>query len=335
MSRFFAPILLFTLLSVASSCDSTPVAETQQSNEDFVLLLPDSRNDAVHIVSRAGEYLGDLFGDDSSRASGREPIPRSVLESPRRMLLIEGETPRLWLASERSLSEWNVDGSFRRMIFSDTSKLEDPTGMVRVGDEVFVLSEDKSRLLVFDLEGALLRTVGKGRFRRGKDLTVGPDGNLYVAQQMGSRPGIVSVWSPSAAGPQTEPLRDLIEPDTDPGQTWWLNGIAFDEDGTALVTEFPGGRVERWDLARQERIEVLLESGRPGAFLDIERGPDRRFYLAGADGIRAFESGATRDSLNDLGLLFESMQIADRLEFPFSPVSIAFVPRLRLELPSR
>jgi hypothetical protein len=104
----------------------------------------------------------------------------------------------------------------------------------------------------------------------------------------------------------------------------------FDGDGKLLITEFARGRLERWDLDRNERLEILLDSDRPGAYLKLARGPDGLVYMAGADGVYRFESRAKAADLTNLTPFFGAGGLAGRYSEPFSPAGIIVVPRASL-----
>jgi len=302
-------------------------APTSASAQDYVLLVPDSRNNAIYEIAADGSYLGDFL--TMSPVDDDQDLPR-LWNSPRAVLYVEGEPGRLWLAAERSLTEWSMDGRYLRTIFADTVELEDPAGIARIGDEVFVLSEDKSRVMVFDAGGKHLRSFGYHMLQNSKDMKVGPDGKLWVAGQMfGGRPGLISIWDPNSAE-DAPPLEYRVPPELTGTGTWWLSSFALDGHGGVLVTEYSRGRLERWDLKSNERLEVLMEQATPGIYRKLATGPDGMVYLAGAEGIYRFPPEAHAVDLKDLKPFFSAASLADRVEEPFTPTQILFVPRVAL-----
>jgi hypothetical protein len=115
--------------------------------------------------------------------------------------------------------------------------------------------------------------------------------------------------------------------------TYWVQGLEFDDDGNLLITEFSRGRLERWNLATNERVAVLLDSDQAGTYLKLERGPDGLIYMVGPAGVYRFDARATPESLKDLKPFFDARQLDGRYPEPFSPSGIAFAPRSAIEPP--
>jgi hypothetical protein len=327
MLRFFAPILFLAI--VCSSC----VRERVPAGRDgFVILAPDWRNHVVHRITMDGAYEGDFL--DRARF-GDAKIERRLWESPRGLLYLDGHPDRFWLLGERTLSQWGGRGQYQRTIYSDSAHLEEPAAIGRIGDRVFVLSEDKKCMLVFNLEGELLATFGAPVLDRAKDFVVGPDGLIYVGGSLlhAEIEGLVTVWDPARTEPDAKPVRYLVPPELGEDGTFWIHSLVFDDNGDLLVTEFSRGRLERWDPERNAKIGVLLDSDASGKYTELARGPDGLVYMAGPDGLYRFDSLATAESLKQLTPFFDARSIADRYERAFAPAWLAFVPRSALDSP--
>jgi len=317
-------LLLVPLLSLV--CVACTHGSRATAAKDYVILVPDSKNDVIHQIAMDGSYEGDFLDSHRFEDLAKE---KRAWESPRAVLAVDPGGGRIWVAARRGLSEWTADGKHVRTISADSSHLEDPTGIMRIGGEVFVLSMDKKRMMVFGLDGSLLHEFGYPALIRAKDFKLGLDGMLYVGAQMldTSIPGLVSVWDPKHTTPEAKPVGYRVPPDTSDDGTLWVNGLAFDDDGKLLITEFYRGRIERWDLDRNVKLDVLLDSGHWGTYRDIERGPDGLIYVSGPAGLYRFPAGANASDLKDLKPFFDAGQIADRYQKEFTPTAIAFVPR--------
>jgi hypothetical protein len=319
------------LCIVAASCsgdkgrDGQP-ATASAAGDEYVLLVPDFRNAVVHTITMSGEYKGDLL--DPSRYDDPQ-VPEGAWREPKGLLYLDDPAPRLWLVGERMLSEWNMDGTYERAIYTDGAKLETPTGIARIGDRVYVISEDKKRMLVFDTAGEFIRTFGGPNFDRAKGLRVGPDGKLYVPMLMKGfeSPGLVAIWDPETASPDNTPLAYKVPPETGEDGTWWACTLEFDADGKVLLADFTRSRVERWDLEKNAKLDVLLDAEGKGRYRRLKRGPDGLMYLAGPDGIYRFDSRAKAGDLKDLRPFFDAKAKIVRLKEEFSPSEIVFVPR--------
>jgi sugar lactone lactonase YvrE len=324
MARLCIVSLLAALLCV--SCTRAP-EDTRDS--DHVLLIPDWKNQVVHRIGLDGSYEGNFLDLPQAQERGLDPV---LWRKPLAILMV-GESPAtFWLAADRAISAWGPRGDYLRTIVDDTTVLETPTCMVAAGDKIYVASADKKDMHVFSREGVPVATFGHPEFYRANDCEVGPDGSIYVASTLrnSSVPGIVSVWNPADTAESAKPTAFRVPGDLGEDGTHWAHSLAFDQDGNLLITEFSRGRLERWNLERNERIGVLLDSDRPGAYLKLERGPDGSVYMAGADGVYRFDSRATAEELKGLVPFFDARQLAGRYPEPFSPTGITIVPRAAL-----
>lgn len=320
---------LFLLSACVSETRESSV-RTHTGEDEWALLIPDWKNDVVHRVSRDGRYVGDFL--DASRRAAREVPPRAW-QSPRGLLFLPDSGGSFWLAAERGLSEWGVDGTYRRALLLDSGQLQDPVAMTRVGDEIFVVNEDKKNFLVFNRAGEHVRSFGYPELDRATDCKLGPDGMLYVSSSLrhSDQKGLISVWDPKNTAEDAKPIRYLVPPALDDAAgTVALQSLVFDDDGNLIVTDLFRGRVERWSTASNTKIAVLLNAGTPGAYKELARGPDGLVYVTGTDGIYRFAASATAEQLASLSPFFDARQIGERYEHPFSPQSMIFVPAASL-----
>jgi len=314
---------------LVSACVSEPresPVRAHTTDAGWELLVPDWKNDVVHRIASDGRYLGDFL--DSSRRSSPDVPPRTW-QSPRGLLLFPTSPASFWLAAERGLSLWSVEGRFVRALTLDSGLLQDPVALVRVGDEVFVVNEDKRNVLVFDRTGKHVRSFGDPELDRATDAKLGPDGMLYVSSSLrhSDQPGLVSVWDPKHTAKDARPVRYLVPPAPgEEGGTVTVQSLVFDDDGNLIVTDLFRGRVERWSTTTNSKLGVLLDAGKAGAYKELERGPDGLVYLTGPDGIYRFDSHATREQLASLTPFFAARSIEGRYDHPFSPQALVFVP---------
>ena len=319
-------ILTLSLVAIFGCEDRSKQGQAPEEppSEPYAILIPDWRNDVVHEVGLDGTYTGDFL--DPTRWDETSTIAKTAWRSPRGVLIL---TDRLWLIAERALSEWDLDGKFQRIVFEDSGLLEDPTGIVRIGDEVFVLSEDKKRFLVFDLEGNQIRRFGYPHLDRANDAILGPDGMLYVASNYSNAAltGLVSVWDPAETRVDAKPLKQLVPPDKTDDGTIAVHSILFESPDTILLSEFSRGRLERWNLGTNAREEILLDQPDWGAFRYLRLGPGDQVYLVGSDGMYRFPKGTTSDDLADLKPFFDASLADDTIEKEFSPGRFVFLQR--------
>ena len=316
-------------LAFALSLIGCTRSSSTEAIDAYALLVPDFRNDVVHKIAADGTYEGDFL--DASRFEDAN-VGSRVWRSPKGMVYLDGNPGLFWVLSERSLSEWDTQGRFVRTVYSDTSVMESPTGIVRLGDHVFITSKDKKIMLVFTIEGEIVSRFGYPALERAKDLVVGRDRLIYVGSsaQSSSQKGLVSIWNPYEIKIDAEPLGYRIPPDLKGDGPLSVHSLAFDDDDNLLITDFAKGRLERWSMERNERIEILLEGGHPGAYLELARGPDGLVYLAGADGIYRFPSSAPAAELQTIEPFFKAAELGERYEHAFSPSSILFARRAAL-----
>jgi hypothetical protein len=324
-------VLVATLVAL-SSCVADPAERTAEpgaaeKRSDYVLLVPDSQNSVVHRIALDGSYEGDFVAPASKQGGGAPPMALRIL---RGALFLAGEPGVIWLTARHGMSEWETDGRFRRMLPLRTDVLENPTAILAAGDEVLVLSEDKKRILVLGRDGALAREIKSDALDGATDCEVGPDGLFYVSSALRSseQTGLISVWDFMGEA-NAEPLRHLVPPEYAGGRTF-VRSLVFDDDGHMLITNFSEHRVERWNVATNERIEVLLQGAHRNDYTQLARGPDGLVYLAGGKGIYRFDSRAGARQLQTLEPLFRADMIAGRYERPFSPEAFIFVPRAKL-----
>ena len=252
MRRTSLGFVLTALLCVA--CASVPDTPTAGA---YVLLVPDWKNHVVHRIGLDGTYEGDFL--DPLRMQNPS-LNRTVWAQPLAILAMDGRPATFWLAADRALSEWNSQGAYVRTILDDTTQLEVPTCMVAIGDRIFVASADKRDMLVLTRDGVRRASFGHPGFYRANDCKAGPDGSIYVASTLrdAATPGVISIWDPADTSETATPIGYRIPGDLGEDGTHWAHSLAFDDDGRLLITEFARGRLERWDLDRNERVEVLL-----------------------------------------------------------------------------
>jgi hypothetical protein len=298
---------------------------------DYVLLIPDWTNDVVHRISLDGTYEGEFIG-----ASKVDPkaLARGLWESPRALLLMPDHEPTFWMGGRSAITQWDGGGTYLQTIFADTTEMEVPVCLAGAGNGVVVVSQDKSTLLLLGADGKIIKEIHGAEFAHATDCRFGSDGLLYVsARQDLTGQGLVSAWDVRGdrdTEGTAKPEFYKIAPQPTPNATAWLGGLVFDDNGDMLVTEFAQGRVERWDTKANTKSEVLLDSGAPKTFKEIERGPDGLVYVAGNKGVYRFPVSAHASDLKDLEPFFDAGTITSRYKNEFSPSGIVIVPRTAL-----
>ncbi len=162
-----------------------------------------------------------------------------------------------------------LDRKGRRLGAIGQSALERPTGLAldRKRRVLYVTDcggRDSSthRVVAFDLDGKLLREVGRGKgteegqFYFPTYLAVGPDGSLYVADTLNFR---IQVFDPGGRF-----LRQYGEPGNTPGTFSKLKGLAFDGFGNLYAVEADASVVQIFN----SRFEPLMWFGGFAAALE-------------------------------------------------------------------
>jgi sugar lactone lactonase YvrE len=316
-------LTLALVCACASACERAKPSEFAHT-----LLVTDWGNSLVHRIGLDGRYEGTFLAPPTES----EAVSEVLRVKPTGLLLLDGEPNRFWMISDRGVTEWDHSGRPLREIFFDTQVLETPTCVVRVDDRIFVGSADTKDLHVFDLEGTHVASIGFPHLYHANDCKLGPDGFLYVGStQNQGVPGLVSIWDPKNIESDAKPLDYRIPGDASGDNTYWVHGLVFDDDGHLLITELSRGRLERWDLKTNERLDVLLDGVEGGVYLELERGPDGLVYMAGPAGIYRFDSRAKAADLVSLTPFFDAAEIERRSGRAFAPSDLTFVPRASLE----
>ena len=155
-------------------------------------------------------------------------------------------------------------GLYLRDIGGETNNFAHPIAVAcnKAGDRVYVLDNpgidsDQHRVLMFDGEGAYLGTIGRrgsapGEFNLPRDLTVGPDGTLFVldggnfrVQAFDPDGNFLFAWG--AAGNR-------------PGQFARGRAIATDDAGHVFVTDATFGNIQIFT----DQGQLLMAMGRVG-----------------------------------------------------------------------
>ncbi len=182
-----------------------------------------------------------------------------------------------------------------------------PTGILAVGDAVWVANAAAHRIEVFAAEsGAWQRSIGQpGRgplgFALPRAMTRTPDGNVCIVDMLNNR---VQVISPTGAW-----IRDIGRPGDAVGAFGRPKAIAVGPDGTAFVTDafsqqvhafnrdgqpllaFGGQAAGRWSLALPHGIAVTTARPPTATALPDDREPD--YYVLVSEqlhrpGVRVF-----------------------------------------------
>ncbi len=322
MSRASHGFLTLALVITCACERAEPVAP------GHTLLVTDWGNSVVHRIELDGTYAGTFLETGENADAVVKPVLRV---KPTGLLMLSDEPARFWMIADRGVTEWDQTGRPLREVLFDTQILETPTCAVRVGDRVFVASPDKKDMQVFDLAGTHLASIGVPHLYHANDCKLGPDGRIYVGSTLNRGVlGLVSIWDPNNVEPDAKPLEYRIPGDSSGDETYWVHGLVFDDDGHLLVTELSRGRLERWDLKANKRMEVLLDSAEGGAYLELERGPDGLVSMAGPAGVYRFDSRAKAADLAGLMPFFDADDIKPPTERGFSPSGLTFEPRSAL-----
>ncbi|MDF3043232.1 MAG: repeat containing protein [Thermomicrobiales bacterium] len=157
----------------------------------------------------------------------------------------EVTTPVASLARQPALTE------FVREIPLGEEGASAPSGVAVAADgTLYVIDSLTDQIRVFDRDGTVIATWGETGARLGQfrfedasgfwgDLTLGPDGNLYVLDTFNSRVQVLS--------PDGEVLRAWGKPGSGEGQFNHPSGIGIDEAGRVYVAETGNARVQLFD----------------------------------------------------------------------------------------
>jgi DNA-binding beta-propeller fold protein YncE len=129
-----------------------------------------------------------------------------------------------------NISVFDNVGIFLRYFALDEGAITQPAGMLIHGNNLYVCNLDPSEVLVFSLESEeLLHTIGsagsgEAQLSFANDLTVGPDGNLYVSDTGNNR---IQVFTLAGDFIKTLPI--------DESEIYNPRGIAFNAHGQLYV----------------------------------------------------------------------------------------------------
>src|SRR5262245_24672934 len=108
MPRFRLAIVVLALLCTACSRSSTAPAN------DYVLLVPDGKNELVHRIAMDGAYEGDFL--DPARKDDPK-VERTLWANPLGILFVPGNPGSFWMTAERALASWDANGQLVRALF--------------------------------------------------------------------------------------------------------------------------------------------------------------------------------------------------------------------------
>ncbi|MCO4773708.1 MAG: hypothetical protein KDA24_26995 [Deltaproteobacteria bacterium] len=144
-------------------------------------------------------------------------------------------------------------GGLADVIYLDRAVLEEPVAVLEVDDGLLVLGNDTDNVVRLDAQGEVVMSFGGGHLAEPHDMTLGPDGLLYVANAAW-RPqlGLIQVFDLDTG----ERVREFARPDV----LMDAVGLEFDADGTLLVADWFGSRLLRFDPNSGQLLEVVADS---------------------------------------------------------------------------
>ncbi len=272
--RVLSSAILVSALAIAGCAPEPAEAPTRSSSQ---LVLADVGADLIHRYDctsgarlEAGFALGPVTG------------PAGLTPS------LDGEVLYVSSFDTHAVTRFSAaEGARSRVLFADPSLLEEPVAITPHGEDLLVLGNDSGNVVRLSTDGEVLDTFGRGFLRSPHDLALGPDGLLYVANTAWRADvGLIQVFDPDVG----ERVREFAFPDL----LLDASSVAFDHDGTLLVSDWFGSRVLRLDPLSGDLLEVVLESddGLDQPF-DLVVGDEALFLIDGPDILRADEQGLT------------------------------------------
>jgi DNA-binding beta-propeller fold protein YncE len=192
----------------------------------------------IQVYDRDGHYLGPTWTTPDYR-KGRP----SGLSIDRDGNLIVSDSHyscfRIYSADGRELRKFGGDEGTR------PGQLGYVSDVVQDADGYYYVAEfgENGRISKLDADGHFIKCWGSagsepGQFARARALTLGPDGNLYVADACNHR---IQVFSRDGAL-----LRILGSPGSGPGELSYPYDLAFNSKGELYVVEYGNNRVQKF-----------------------------------------------------------------------------------------
>lgn len=247
--------VLFAVTLLSAGCSRSNETQPMPTERAFGAIGPglgqfeypraidvDEVNGDIYVIDKTGRV--QRFGFDG-KAQAQWPMPESAMGKPTGVTVARDGT--VWVADTHyhRVIVFDRDGNELRRFGEygvGPGQLTFPSDIAfGAGGDVYV-SEfgGNDRIQVFDLDGTYRRElIGPGVFDRPQSMTPSRDGaEIFVADACHHR--IVVVDSASGAV-----LRTFGKPGTAPGDTTYPYGLRLLDDGTLLVAEFGGNRVQR------------------------------------------------------------------------------------------
>lgn len=208
------------------------------------------------------------------------------------VVFIVGMTYLLWMPSPQEppytlVKTWGSKGG-------KPGQFNEPTGIVLVGDELFISDSRNTRIQVFDLDGNFKRLFGEkgeapGQFNRPMNLAIA-NGELYVADYFNDR---IQVYGLDGVF-----RRSIGESGSGEGEFNAPGGIAVASNGDLFVADFYNQRVQQLDangrFIRQwgKTKQVGLLDDKFNYPTDVAITPSGTLYVADGynDRVVAFDS---------------------------------------------
>ncbi len=170
-------------------------------------------------------------------------------------------------------------GAMMGVFFWDTTLLEEPVELAFHGDDLVVLGNDTSNIVVLDRGGTPIAAFGNPVMRAAHDFVIGRDDLLYIATDSHPQLGIaIQVWD------FTGTMRRQF---ATPGEIAVASSLAFDRDGVLHVCDYDRGTVVRFDAATGESRGVLIDGLIRPVSLDF--GLDGDLYVLDDTGVHRFD----------------------------------------------
>lgn len=202
------------------------------------IFVADMLNKRIQIFDNAGRFI-DWFPKGPYAPSRSEIFPTDIAVAKGQVYIANPFEVSIFTTEGKFVSSFGMPGD-------GNGQLDRPNGIdVGADGTIYVADSNNKRLQAFDAKGAFKWAFGKppedmndrkAEFGLPRNISVGPDGNIYVADAFDFN---IKVFSPEG-----KKLAEMGSRGVDDGEFNFPNGIAVTKDKNIFVVDRHNGRLQ-------------------------------------------------------------------------------------------